>query len=135
MTDAHQEEVDFDVDEEVVCAPKLVKDEEDPPNPQLDPLEVAMPTDVLPSQPPSASDPSQPTQFCFSFSMCRFTLSTFSHHSSQHTSQCQPTQLSINTHFDQPIALPVTLSCCNLSRDSTSSRPFFCIRCQQGFQL
>ena len=43
MTDAHQEEVDFDVDEEVVYAPKLVKDEEDPPNSQLDPLEVAMP--------------------------------------------------------------------------------------------
>ena len=65
MTDAHQEEVDLDEDEEVVYTPKLVKDEEDPPNPQLDPLEVAMPTDVLPSQPsqpPSASDPSQPTQ-------------------------------------------------------------------------
>ena len=41
MTDAHQEEVDFDEDEEVVYTPKLVKDEEDPPNPQLDPLEVA----------------------------------------------------------------------------------------------
>ena len=142
--------------------------------------------------------------------MCRFTLSTFSHHSRQHTSQCQSTQCSTSfirwfsrsfkwdtsatgcedgsdypfcqlhsitltplQHSFRPNLQPRSswctlqtplskisrwgvqllgelvllcvyslaayrtpcypLSFCNLSRDSTSSRPFFRIRCQQGF--
>ena len=63
-----QEEADFEEDEEVVYTSKLVKDEkDDPPDTAVgvDPLEVAMPTDALPSQPsqpPSTSDPSQSAQ-------------------------------------------------------------------------
>ena len=33
----------------------------------------------------------------------------------------------------QPLALPTTLSSCNISRDSSTSRPFYCVRCQRGF--
>ena len=33
----------------------------------------------------------------------------------------------------QPLALPTTLASCNISRDSSTTRPFYCVKCQRGF--
>ena len=33
----------------------------------------------------------------------------------------------------QPLALPTTLASCNISRDSSTTRPFYCVKCQKGF--
>ena len=213
-------DVDFD-EEEVVFNSQVVKDEpRDEDNPPEDPLEQILPTDVLPSAPPTDLPSSASAVAASKYPQYVTTAAnipqkppsvTTSSNTPQKISPLvtapplpdedrgrssgtqssgtpqppakkvarvdQPTSytpshlLRFTNHFDptydqarhdvlstlrfpttqyeeynfwvglyffvstplQPIALPITLSACNISRDSHSNRPYFCTLCQQGF--